>query len=139
VKHREDIIHRWFTMWLRAQDTGIAQLFTEDAVYIESWGPEYHGADQIGHWFREWNTRGRVLRWEIKQFFHSDTQTAVVWYFQNAMHDGTVEAFDGVSLVRWAADGRICFLQEFGCNENRYNPYAHGDAPEFRAEKARWF
>ena len=55
---REDIIRKWFGMWLTAEDTGITDIFTEDAVYIESWGPEYHGAASIRHWFEEWNTRG---------------------------------------------------------------------------------
>ena len=41
--HREAQVRRWFSMWLDGQDTGIGDLFAPDAVYIESWGPEYHG------------------------------------------------------------------------------------------------
>lgn len=41
--HREVQIRQWFSMWLDKQDTGIEDLFAPDAVYIESWGPEYHG------------------------------------------------------------------------------------------------
>ena len=81
VNIREDIIRKWFGMWLAAEDTGITDIFTEDAVYIESWGPEYHGAAAIRHWFQEWNTRGKVLRWDIRQFFHDRDQTVVDWYF----------------------------------------------------------
>ena len=33
----------------------------------------------------------------------------------------------------------ICFLQEFGCNQHRYDPYAQGDTPVFRDEKPLWF
>ena len=86
---REDIIRKWFGMWLTAEDTGITDIFTEDAVYIESWGPEYHGAAAIRHWFEEGNTRGKVLRWDIRQFFHDRDQTVVEWYFENVMNDGT--------------------------------------------------
>ena len=136
---REHTIERWFDMWLQKADTGIQEIFTEDAVYIESWGPVYHGAAKIKHWFDEWNTRGRVLQWDIKQYFHKEDQTVVVWYFRNALKSGKVEAFDGISLIRWRKDGKICFLQEFGCNCNRYDPYQDGEEPHFREEKALWF
>ena len=48
---REQAVRRWFSMWLEGRDTGILQLFAPDALYIESWGPEYRGAQQIKHWF----------------------------------------------------------------------------------------
>ena len=101
---REQAVQRWFDMWLHAQDEGITELFAPDCVYTESWGPEYHGAAQVKHWFEEWNTRGRVLIWDIRQFFHQGGQTAVEWYFKNRMQDGRVEEFDGISLIRWTAD-----------------------------------
>ena len=139
VNIREDIIRKWFGMWLTAEDTGITDIFTEDAVYIESWGPEYHGAAAIRHWFEEWNTRGKVLRWDIRQFSHDEDQTVVEWYFENVMNDGTADSFDGMSLIRWSAGNRMCYLQEFGCNRNRYDPYEKGDTQRFRDEKAKWF
>ena len=139
MEQREAAIRRWFDMWLTKRDTGIRELFAPDAVYIESWGPEYHGADAIRHWFTEWNSRGRVLAWDIRQFFHKGEQTVVEWYFKNAMDDGRVEEFDGLSLVRWNGAGQIVRLQEFGCNLNRYDPYANGPVPRFRDGKAAWF
>lgn len=126
-------------MWLRKQDTGIQDIFSNDAVYIESWGPEYHGADKIRLWFDEWNTRGTVVRWDVGQIFHNGDWTAVEWFFRDKMDDGRVEAFEGMSLVRWTAEGRICLLKEFGCNESRYDPYQNGQTPQFRDEKAMWF
>ena len=59
-KQRERKIQQWFSMWLDKQDTGMEELFAPDAVYIESWGPEYHGSRKIKLWFEEWNTRGTV-------------------------------------------------------------------------------
>lgn len=138
-QQREERIRRWFSMWLEGEDSGIEDLFAPDAVYIESWGPEYHGAALIRHWFQEWNTRGKVLRWDIRQFFHKGNQTVVQWDFENRMGDGKAESFEGMSLIRWDAEGKIAFLQEFGCNRDRYNPYADGEAPVFRDEKALWF
>ena len=138
-KQRESKIRQWFSMWLDKHDTGIEQLFAPDAVYIESWGPEYHGSGKIKLWFDEWNTRGTVERWDIRRYFHKEEQTVVEWAFRCVMTDGTVQGFDGLSLIRWNEAGQICFLQEFGCNENRYDPYAQGDTPVFREEQALWF
>lgn len=139
MKQREQQIRKWFDMWLTRTDTGIMDLFAPDALYIESWGPEYRGAEKIRHWFEEWNTRGTVLRWDIKQFFHRENQTVVEWTFENAMHDGKVEAFDGMSLIRWTEGGQIGFLQEFGCNAHRYDPYRNGPVPQFENEQIMWF
>lgn len=138
-KQRESKIRQWFFMWLCKQDTGIEELFAPDAVYIESWGPEYYGSGKIKLWFDEWNSRGTVERWDIRQYFHKEDQTVVEWAFRCTMTDGTIQSFNGLSLIRWNEAGQICFLQEFGCNENRYDPYAQGDTPVLREEQALWF
>ncbi len=139
MDEREQKIRTWFEMWLRRSDEGAQALFDRDAVYIESWGPEYHGLGKIRHWFREWNTRGVVVRWDVKQFFHKGDQTVAEWVFENRMGDGTVEAFEGMTLVRWTEEEKICFLQEFGCNQDRYDPYENGPEPQFRDGQAMWF
>ena len=139
MNEREKIIRLWFDMWLQKKDLGISEMFADNSVYIESWGPEYHGSEKIKLWFDEWNTRGTVLQWDIKQFFHKENKTIVEWYFKNQMKNGKVEAFDGVSLIEWTSDNNILFLKEFGCNINNYDPYKHGDKPQFRDEKAGWF
>ena len=54
TQEREQKIRLWLDMWLRREDLGILELFAPDAVYLESWGPEYHGAAAIRHWFQEW-------------------------------------------------------------------------------------
>ncbi|WP_373736770.1 nuclear transport factor 2 family protein [Bacteroides heparinolyticus] len=139
MERREEIIRLWFSMWLQNRDLGLDEIFTDGAVYVESWGPEYHGSERIRHWFNEWNTRGRVLQWEIRQFIHAEQQTVVEWYFKNIMNTGEEEAFDGISLVKWTEGNQICFLKEFGCNESRYDPYQEGPYPHFREEKTLWF
>lgn len=139
MKTRETIIRRWFDMWLQKKDLGIAEMFSDNATYIESWGPEYHGSAKIKLWFDEWNTRGTVLQWDIKQFFHKSNQTMVEWSFKNQMNDGKVEAFDGISLVEWTNDDKILFLKEFGCNINNYDPYQNDSVPQFKGETSPWF
>lgn len=139
MNEREKIIRLWFDMWLEQKDLGIDVIFTEDAVYIESWSPQYDTRATIKHWFNEWNSRGKVLVWDIKQFFHKDNQTVVEWYFKNEMDDGRIDEFDGMSLIEWTAGNRIKFLKEFGCNLNHYNPYQNSDVPRLRSEQANWF
>jgi len=73
--------------------------FLDDVIYIESWCPKYENRQTVKHWFNEWNTRGKVLAWDIKQFFHKDNQTIVEWHFKNKMNEGKVEEFDGISLI----------------------------------------
>ena len=126
-------------MWLQKADLGIQTIFSENATYIESWGPKYIGAEKVKHWFDEWNTRGSVLAWDIKQYFHKGNQTIVEWYFKNTMTDGRIEEFDGTSLIVWTEDNRISFLKEFGCNINNYDPYQNSAVPNLREEKTMWF
>ena len=139
MNQRERIIRLWFDMWLQQKDLGIDDIFTEDVIYIESWSPQYENRITVKHWFQEWNTRGKVLAWTIKQFFHKNNQTICEWYFKNRMDNGSVEEFDGLSLIEWTDGNKIKLLKEFGCNLNRYNPYENSDEPQFRSEKANWF
>ena len=55
------------------------------------------------------------------------------------MHDGQIQAFDGMSLIEWTPEDKIRLLKEFGCNINRYDPYRDGTAPHFRDERPLWF
>ena len=139
MQEREKIIQLWFHMWIRQKDLGIDDIFAEDVIYIESWGPKYENRALVKHWFQEWNARGKVFAWDVKQYFHKENQTIVEWYFKNKMNDGRIEEFDGISLVEWAPGNKIKFLKEFGCNLNNYNPYQDSDIPQFRDEKANWF
>lgn len=139
VREKEQIVYLWFKMWILQQDLGMDSIFAEDVIYTESWGPKYNNRQRVKHWFHEWNTRGRVVEWNIKQFFHKDNQTIVEWYFKNEMKSGKIEEFDGISLIVWTEDNKIKSLKEFGCNLNNYNPYEYGDKPDFKEEKAGWF
>lgn len=135
----ERTIRLWFDMWLKKKDLGITDIFSKNAVYIESWGPAYRGSEKIKLWFEEWNTRGSVLERNIKQYFHKQNQTIAEWFFKNKMDNGAVEAFDGISLIEWTSDDKICFLKEFGCNVNNYDPYQNDTVPQFREENTLWF
>lgn len=70
INEREEIIRLWFDMWIKQAGLGIDDIFTDDVIYTESWGSKYENRKTVKHWFDEWNTRDRVLLWEIKQSFH---------------------------------------------------------------------
>ena len=38
MNEREKIVRLWFDMWLKQQDMGIDDIFTETVIYTESWG-----------------------------------------------------------------------------------------------------
>ena len=116
MNERERIIRLWFDMWLQQRDLGIDEIFADHAEYMESYGPRSEGCVAIRRWFEEWNKHGKVLTWRIEQFFHKNNQTVVQWYFKNWMDDGRIDDFDGMSLVKWADDNKILFLQEFACS-----------------------
>lgn len=136
---KERIIFLWFQMWLQQKDLGIDEIFASDAIYTESWGPRYQGRTKIKHWFNEWNTRGQVLIWDIKQYWHRGNTTIVEWYFKCTMNNGETQAFDGLSLIEWTNEGTISTLKEFGCNINNYDPYQEGSSPHFKEENPLWF
>ncbi len=137
MNDREDIIRLWFEMWLKKKDLGISNIFDEKIIYIESWGPCYKNIEKLKLWFNEWNTRGAVLKWEIKQFVHKENQTFVEWSFECKIGE-ELSTFDGVSLVKFNLTNKIIYLKEYGCNINNYDPYEKGDIPEFKDEKVLW-
>jgi len=68
---------------------------------------------------------------------YENLKTVKHWF--NEMNTGSVEEFDGISLIEWTEDNKIKSLKEYGCNLNNYNPYQHSDNPQFRDEKTNWF
>ena len=62
MDNRERQVRLWFEMWLRGEDLGIKDIFSEDAVYVESWGPKYIGIEKIKLWFDEFIKGIRLWR-----------------------------------------------------------------------------
>ena len=64
---------------------------------------------------------------------------------RRAQHEEKILEHQIKTLTRKERTHRLCtraailFLKEFGCNINHYDPYEHGDEPQFRDEKAGWF
>ena len=133
---RERIVRLWFDMWLQKSALRISDVFSDDAVYIESWGPEYRGLPRIRQWFDEWNTRGSVLRWDIRQFFHKGDQTVVEWCFKDAMHDGQIQAFDGMSLIEWTPEDKNPSPERIRLQHKPLRSLPGRSGPAFRGREA---
>jgi len=118
----EEMIRLYFDAWLKQDESGLPFLFAEDAVYSECYGPEYRGIAQIMQWFRDWNKRGRVTRWDILGYLQQGSKFAVEWTF-GCEYDGEASLFNGVSLVEFSESGKIRSLKEFQSKAEHVFPY----------------
>ena len=119
---KANIIQKYFQAWIDRDIEIVKQTFTEDAVYSECYGPEYHGLQQILRWFEEWNKRGRVLEWTIKRTFEQGQTIIVEWYFR-CDYDGVVDGFDGVTVADFDDDMKISKLSEYQSKHEHCYPY----------------
>lgn len=109
---RKAIIQSYFKSWL-TQDRNIwTQIFSKDITYYECYGPYYHGLTQILKWFDEWNRFGKVKVWDIQEYMETEQKSIVTWYFQN-IYDGEEDAFEGVSIITFDENDKICEVREY--------------------------
>ena len=118
----EDILKNYFQAWLDNDIEVINQTFSDNIIYSECYGPEYHGISQIRLWFTEWNKKGKVLEWNIKRFFRQDNTLIVEWYFK-CIYEGITDGFDGVTIADFDSNMKIDKLCEFQSKSNHYSPY----------------
>ncbi|WP_405113735.1 nuclear transport factor 2 family protein [Paenibacillus sp. FSL K6-1217] len=119
---REQRIEQYFKSWIDNEPSVLTAIFDPAIVYTESYGPEYRGLDTLLLWFEDWNTRGTVLDWTIKQFIHQGHMTVVEWYFKYE-YDAVTDAFDGVSIVEFNPENQIVSLKEFQSKIPHSYPY----------------
>jgi len=105
-------IEAYFAAWINKDEGILTSIFAKDVIYSECYGPEYHGLDQILRWFSEWNRRGTVLRWDIKNTLGCGNVMCVEWYFL-CEYDGNTDGFDGVSWIEFDDFGKIIAVREF--------------------------
>lgn len=63
----EEVIKRYFQCWLDKDIDAVKEIFSDDIIYSECYGPVYKGIGQIIRWFEDWNRKGTVLQWDIKR------------------------------------------------------------------------
>ncbi len=121
MEKHEQIISKYFNSWIEKDHSLLRDIFAPNAIYSECYGPEYHGIAAIEQWFLDWQEHGTVLAWDIKQFIHQNSVTAVEWYFQ-CEYGGEVNEFDGMTLIEFDSGDRITNLKEFQSKLPHYFP-----------------
>lgn len=119
---QEEKIRTYFTAWLNNDVHAFQNILSDNIIYSECYGPEYRGINQVNTWFKDWNQRGSVRKWDIKQFVHQKNITVVEWYFE-CIYDDSIAGFDGVSLIEFNDDGKISSIKEFQSKSEHYYPY----------------
>lgn len=117
-----DIVKRYFDAWITKDSSALPSVFADNIIYIECYGPQYRGLAQILRWFADWNQRGIVLRWELKNTLEHGNTLCVEWYFE-CEYDGVIDGFDGVSWIEFDEQGKIAALREFQSKSEHHFPY----------------
>ena len=115
-------IEKYFQAWIDVDLDTVKKVFSDDVIYTECYGPEYHGLSQIVRWFTDWNQKGRVLEWTIKRTVEHDKTIVVEWYF-SCDYEGNVDGFDGVTIADFNDTGKIFRLREFQSKPEHNYPY----------------
>ena len=53
MDERKKMIRLQFSMWLEKKNLGIDDIFAENVIYTESWGPCYSNRETVEHWFQD--------------------------------------------------------------------------------------
>lgn len=117
-----EIMHAWFQAWIDNDCSCVKNIFTEDAVYSECWGPEYHGSQQIEKWFTDWHEKGNVLKWDIHRIMYDDGCAIAEWYFE-CRYNNEVSGFNGATAADFNKDGKITKLCEYESKAEHTFPY----------------
>ena len=111
MNKKEQIIRRYFDSWITGEVSVLSETFSENAVYIESYGPLYRGLDNIIKWFENWNEHGSVLEWKIFQFIHNDKTVICEWFFK-CVYDNKEEEFNGISVISFDSENKITLFSK---------------------------
>lgn len=118
----EDVIRNYFNAWIDKNIEVVKETFSEDIIYSECYGPEYHGIEQVLKWFADWNKKGTVLNWDIKQVIPVNKMAFVEWHFK-CDYDSNIDEFDGVTITKFNNSMKIYDLKEFQSTSEHYYPY----------------
>ena len=118
----KETIQKYFKSWLNVDIDVLSDVFSNDIIYSECYGPEYHGISQILKWFDEWNQKGRVLEWTIKRSIEKENTIVVEWFFK-CEYEGNIDGFDGATIADFDKEGKIKRLCEFQSKPDHYYPY----------------
>jgi len=122
MKNKEKIVKHYFKSWIKKDISIIEKHFSQNAKYIECYGPEYNGINQIRQWFNDWNKGNNVLKWDIKGFIENGNLISVEWFFK-CEYDNNISGFDGVSIIEFNDENKIVLIKEFQSKAEHTHPY----------------
>lgn len=117
-----EAVEKYFEAWISKDASVLPAIFADKVIYTECDGSQYRGLSQIRCWFADWNRRGTVLRWDIKNMLESGNALCVEWYFR-CEYDGVTDGFDGVSWIEFDEQGKVKALREFQSKSEHHFPY----------------
>lgn len=129
MNQKEEIIYKYFEVWLTKDGKKLDDILSNDIKYIESYGPIYNGILEVKQWFDDWNKESTVLRWDVKNIVLLRDIASVEWYFE-FIYQGKINGFDGVSIIEFNDDNKIAYIREFESKNKHYSPY--GEIINFR-------
>lgn len=119
---KENIIKKYFKSWIDEDIQVVKDIFSDNIVYTECYGPRYLGIEQILKWFTKWHEKGKVLEWTIREVVEEDNTIVVEWYFKYD-YNNKIDAFDGVTIAVFDDKMKIFRLSEFESKAEHYYPY----------------
>ncbi len=122
MKDKLEIVKRYFNCWIKKDFSILEEVFNKEVYYSECYGPAYKGLDQVEKWFKDWNEKGTVLVWDIKEHVVYDNILVCQWYFE-CEYKGKVDGFNGVSWITFSEEDRIIELKEYQSKVPIYFPY----------------
>lgn len=121
--NNKEIIKEYFTSWVNKKPGIIEKYFDENIIYTECYGPVYKGRQQCLKWFKDWNEKGSVIKWEINNIYQDKKIFTVEWFFE-CSYEGNIDCFDGVSLIE-IKDYKIVSVKEFQSKHIHHCPYGN--------------
>lgn len=120
--NKQEIIKEYFQSWISNDISIVEKIFSEEILYTECYGPQYKTKKQILNWFRDWQEKGKVISWDIKNIYELEKVLIVEWNFKCIWEEKETD-FDGVSIVEFNESNLIVNLREFESKSKHYFPY----------------
>jgi len=120
MENRENIIKQFFDSLIKKDISIIEKYFSENVIYIDSFGREYNGKKEVMKWFFDSNNNGNlVLKWDIKRIIKDKSTIVVEWYFEGKLniYKNKIEQNDishnGISIIDFNGNDKIEYIKEY--------------------------